>query len=97
MKNITSRLALGLMLFSITLSLSCASSQLASVPALENRTLRISLERPGLEYSYLVCVHEVLGICTKHEFKTETYDLTDQTVRDQLINMGFVVKVREKP
>jgi hypothetical protein len=41
-------------------------------------------------------VKKFLGICTKHEMKIEYYDLTDEAVKKQLIDMGFVLKVREK-
>lgn len=35
-------------------------------------------------------------MCTKTEMRIEYYDLTDVAVRDKLIAMGFVAKVREK-
>lgn len=84
------------MLFLTTLLLSCASLGIASLPALENRTLRISSEIAGFEYQYEACDHTVLGFCTRHKMVKETYDLTDPQIRVKLINMGFVARVREK-
>jgi hypothetical protein len=42
-------------------------------------------------------VKRFLGACTKTEMKTEYYDLTKPEIRDMLIHMGFVAKVRENP
>lgn len=67
-----------------------------SPPALELRTLRLSPDLPGFEYQYEVCVSHFIW-CTKYEMKKETYDLRDEKVRKQLIDMGFVLRVREKP
>jgi hypothetical protein len=72
------------------LSLSCASLASLSVPKLENRTLRLDPDRPGLFYQY----------CEQHKFlssecKTwhvDRYDLTDEGVRKDLIARGFVVQ-----
>jgi hypothetical protein len=96
-KKATRVLSFVLMLVSTIWSVSCASSPVDSVPALENRTLRISRDLPGFEYQYTICVKQVLFICTQTQMKKETYDLRDEVVRLQLINMGFVVRVREKP
>lgn len=60
-----------------------------------DRTLRLSPDRPGLEYQYEVCSAKFLGLCTKREMHVDRYDLTDPLVRRQLIDMGFVV-AREK-
>lgn len=68
-----------------------------SPPALELRTLRISPEIAGFEYQYEVCTRRLVGICTRREMKKELYDLTDKTMRQKLIDMGFVGKVRGKP
>lgn len=38
----------------------------------------------------------LFGRCRKWERQIEYFDLTDTAVRDQLINMGFVLRVREK-
>lgn len=97
MKNTISRLALVTTLFWISSSLSCASLLQASLPALENRTLRLSADIPGFEYQYEICAKRFLGICTKHQMTKETYDLTDPEIRKKLINMGFIARVREKP
>jgi hypothetical protein len=80
-------------LSSLTLN-SCATA--SSVPSDANRTLRISADRPALEYRYLVCTKRVF-ICVKQRWQVDYYDLTDPEVRKTLIHMGFVVKVREKP
>jgi hypothetical protein len=68
-----------------------------SLPALENRTLRISPDFAGFEYQYEICVRTFLGVCTKKEWRKDAYDLTNVEMRRQLIHMGFVAKVREKP
>jgi hypothetical protein len=96
-RKATRVLSFALMLVSTIWSVSCASSPVDSVPALENRTLRISSEIPGFEYQYNVCVKQVLFICTQTQMKKETYDLRDEVVRRHLIDMGFVVRVRERP
>lgn len=79
-------------LFWIILSSSCASLGLLSPPELVNRTLRFSRDRPALEYQYRVCVKHFLGICSRTEMHQETYDLTDEKIRKQLIDMGFVAR-----
>lgn len=96
MKSKTNRLLSVLMLSLISLSSSCASWALLSPPELANRSLRISPDLPGLEYQYEVCHHKVLGICTKTRMEKITYDLRDEKVRHQLIDMNFVARVREK-
>lgn len=75
----------------------CASLGIASVPPLEMRTLRFSPDAPTLEYQYWVCVKKFLWNCTKTEMKVEKFDLADPVIRKQLIDMGFVARVREKP
>lgn len=35
-------------------------------------------------------------MCTKKEMKKEVFDLRDAAVREKLIDMGFVGRVREK-
>lgn len=42
------------------------------------------------------CDASVLWICTHHPMKKDTYDITKADVRKQLIDMGFVLRVREK-
>jgi hypothetical protein len=64
---------------------------------LSQRTLKLSASIPGFEYRYFVCTNQKLGICWKHEQKVETYDLRDEVVRKQLIDMGFSARVQEKP
>jgi hypothetical protein len=63
---------------------------------LENRTLRISLDFPGFEYQYEICVKKFLGICVKYRMEKETYDLRDVEIRKKLNAMGFVAKVRDR-
>lgn len=75
----------------------CASLAVNNTPpALELRTLRISDNIPGFEYSWRECKKSLFGNCRKWELKVEYYDLTDRTVRDKLRNMGFVGRVRSK-
>lgn len=75
---------------------SCASMW-EQAPSLENRTLWISRDHPGqLEYPYRVCVNHFLGSCTNQKTVKDFYDLNDAATRQKLIDMGFVVKVREK-
>lgn len=97
MKSTTSLLVTVLMLFSITLSSSCASLALPSAPPLEERTLRLNAEFPGFEYSYFVCDKTFLGVCTRKKRVTDFYDISTKEMRRKLIDMGFVLKVREKP
>jgi hypothetical protein len=97
MKSIISLWLSVLMLFLIMWNVSCASLLLPSVPPLEGRTLRIATNSASLEYRYLQCLKAWLGLCVKSEWKLDTYDLTDPVVRKQLIDVGFIAKVREKP
>jgi hypothetical protein len=41
-------------------------------------------------------VKKVVGICVKKQMKKETFDLRDPLVRQRLIDMGFVARVRER-
>lgn len=78
---------------------SCVSAPVSEdPPAMEFRTLRISAREgfAGFEYQWQVCVKKFLGICTKHEMRIEYYDLNDPQTKQTLIDMGFVLKVREK-
>lgn len=78
--------------------LSCASWRIRSPVPLNLRQLRISQDEPGqLEYSYECCKKTLLGVCVSKELCTDTYDLTDYDIREKLIDMDFVCKVREKP
>lgn len=75
----------------------CASfAEIENPPVLENRTLRISSGLPGLEYQWRECVDKGLFRCRKWEMKKDFYDLTDPLIREKLINMGFVARVRDK-
>lgn len=73
----------------------CASIPDVIVPDLAHRTLRISREFPGFEYHYEVCLKKFLGICTKKMMQVDIYDLRDEAMRNKLVDMGFVAKVRE--
>lgn len=67
------------------------------IPALENRTLRIAPDFAGFYYQWRICVKNGLfGGCRKWEMKKELYDLSDPGMRKQLIDMGFVAKVKDK-
>ena len=67
---------------------------IALIPRLEQRTLRISRKIPGMEYKYCVKYKFLSSKCK--EWKIDYYDLTDEKIKDKLINMGFVLKVRSK-
>lgn len=96
MRSIINPTRIGMTLLLIILPLSCARFATASVPKLELRTLRLNPDAPGFIYQYEECVSSFIGICFETEMKIEKYDLTDQKVRSQLIDMGFVAKVRDK-
>lgn len=74
----------------------CSSLSDLIVPELSKRTLRISVKVPGFEYQYEVCVKHFLGMCAKKQWQIDYYDLTNQDTKKQLMDMGFVAKVREK-
>jgi hypothetical protein len=95
MKKINLRVS-ALTLFLITSSLSCALLALPSVPKLENRTLRLSHDNASLEYHYFKCSKSFMGLCVNAQRVDDIYDLSKTDVREQLIDMGFVCKVREK-
>lgn len=80
----------------LLLIVGCASLQADTIPALPNRTLRISETIPGFEYQYEVCDKKILGICVSHKWQKDAYDLNDVKVRQQLIDMGFVAHVKEQ-
>jgi hypothetical protein len=72
---------------------------LHSLPALENRTLRISPDIAGFEYQYedeTKCIKKILWVCIEHPMAKEYFDLTNLEMRKKLINMGFVARVREQ-
>ena len=99
MWKLTKQTATVLTLCLITLSMSCASLDLQLPPTLANRSLEID-KRPGkfgFEYTYKECVKSLplLG-CRRYETRVDYYDLTDPVMKKQLIDMGFVLKVREK-
>jgi hypothetical protein len=85
-----------LTLLLISLSSACASFAGPSLVTLELRTLRLSRDFAGFEYRYEVCRKTFLGACVKKEWVVDKYDLTDPKVRAQLVDMGFVARVREK-
>lgn len=65
------------------------------MPTLEKRTLWFHPDKPAMFYNYKKCVKSGIFGCRKEEIITEYYDLTDPVVRKQLIDVGFVAKVRE--
>lgn len=86
-----SRILLALIILNIS---SCSSSQLL-IPKLANRTLRIHPDRAGLFYQYQICSKKLLFVCFKKEWVEVFYNLEDKAVRDELINLGFVLTVDE--
>lgn len=82
---------------SLVLVIAGCSSIATDVPALENRTLRISASVAGFEYQWRECVRPGLfGACRRWETRVEHYDLNDAVIRNKLSDMGFVARVREK-
>lgn len=84
------------LLFFTLLLAGCASIQADTIPVLSNRTLRISESIPGFTYQYKVCAKKFIGFCTEHKMQIDVYDLRDPMVRKQLIDMGFVARVKEQ-
>lgn len=74
----------------------CSTLSDVVVPELPQRTLQISPDFAGFYYQWRHCEKWFFGSCRKWEIKQELYDLSDPGMRKQLIDMGFVVKVREK-
>ena len=66
------------------------------MPPLEERSLEISLPDAAAVYFYEACASKIplIGVCTKHEMKKISYDLTDPSVRRMLRDKGFVIRVR---
>lgn len=83
----------------ITLNGSCSTSQRHSPPVLELRTLELDPEHPGVfYYPTETCTKKGwFGICTKREITNELFDTHDKATLARLVNMGFVLVVREKP
>lgn len=66
------------------------------VPPLKDRSLRLSKDKPALIYHYYTprkCGFLNLGTCWDEH--TDEYDLTDKSIRQNLIDLGFVMKARE--
>lgn len=97
MKSTISRLMIVLTLFSITLSVSCALSQIHSPPTLRLRTLEISKDLDSFSYQYKKCVKKFLGACTKTAMVKDVYRFDDKSAMQKLRDMNFVLKVRELP
>lgn len=76
--------------------LSCASSTIRGPVRLEERTLSLAPEAPKLVYYQEECVKKKLGICWDYDIVKYEYDLTKPEIRKQLIDMGFVARVRTK-
>lgn len=81
----------------ILLVFGCSSFSDTIIPELSQRTIRLSRDFPGGEYQYDVCIKKILGVCLKREHRVDKYDLTDPAVRNQLVDMGFVLMVEVKP
>lgn len=62
------------------------------IPKLEDRTLYIDLDSTNIYYEYKICVKKFLFACVKKEWKRDTYDYTDKSVRKMLIDVGFKLK-----
>lgn len=73
----------------------CASTP-EVIPDLPMRTLELAPDKPAFVYFYPVCSKTFLGKCTKYDMHEDVYDLTDQNIRNKLIDTGFVATVREK-
>ncbi len=96
MQKSPSRAMSAIMPLWMILSLSCSSQAIHSQRALNLKTLEISPTVPGFQWSWEECTKRFLGICRKTELKTEYYDLTDPQIRQKLIDMDFVAKVRNQ-
>lgn len=96
MKRLISLRTTGTILFLTTLSGSLTYCATLLPPSLERRTLRLSKDKPSFVYQYETCVKKLLFVCVETAMTVDEYDLTDSKVREQLINMGFVARVREK-
>lgn len=55
----------------------------------QNRRWAFHKDKPALYYRYDECVKYFLGICTKHERREDTLDLTDPDIRQKIIDMGM--------
>lgn len=73
----------------------CATAK-TLIPKLSYRTLRISKKVPGFEYRYCTKRTFWRNKCKDGKWKIDYYDITKPEVREKLINMGFVLKVRKK-
>lgn len=66
------------------------------VPPLNQRELRISKDKPSLLFNYFTprkCGVFKLLTCWDHH--VDEYDLTDPKIRQNLIDIGFIAKVRD--
>jgi hypothetical protein len=71
--------------------LSCSSFSTTSPPNLNQRTLELSLSKPGhLQYGYDVCKGFA---CLKKEHVIEYWNLNDPETVKKLVETGFVVVV----
>lgn len=83
-------------LFLLLVISSCASIASPKIPRLQDRTLLISREGAYLEYPYFKTVckfpnRPIFKGCSQVRV-VEKFDLNDVKVREQLINMGFVLQ-----
>lgn len=72
------------------LNVSCSSSRTLSPPPLsETIFLRICTDQAAACRAYEVCAKKFLGVCTKKEWVEDRFDLSDEKIRNDLINLGF--------
>jgi hypothetical protein len=74
----------------------CATLDVYNPPALENRRLDVSPDRPGFVYKWTECSKKFLGICRKTVQREDFYDLTNPAVRKELFDMGFTATSERK-
>lgn len=97
MLNLRNLMVSAAMLFWMTALISCASFAIVSPEPLGQRSLELLPDKPAAQYTYWACTKKFLGICTKQELQTDTYDLTDANARKNLIALGYVLTPRPKP
>ena len=77
---------------SLLITISCASKNL--IRPLRDRTLMIS--KDGAKLYWQSCIKKTMFKKRCKEWHRDEYDLTKKEVREKLIDMGFVVRVRER-
>lgn len=79
-------------IYLLTLSACAHPGRPYSMPMMEDRTLYVSEDVPGLEFRYSLCTVQFMGACFAHEAHKEYYDLRDEGVRHLLQDAGFSAK-----